>query len=102
MIALQCIVGFCHLLFSRSVASGSLQPHGLRHARLPSLSFTISPVVLKLMAIESVMPSNHLIFCRPLLLLPSIFPSVRVFLFLLHNMNIFTITKSAPPQIIRR
>ena len=38
-----------------------------------------SPSILKLMSIESVMPSNHLILCRPLLLLPSIFPSIRVF-----------------------
>ena len=44
-----------------------------------SLSFTISWSLLKLMSIESVMPSNHLILCRPLLLLPSIFPSIRVF-----------------------
>ena len=44
-----------------------------------SLSFTISRSLLKLMAVESVMPSNHLIFCHPLLLLPSIFPSIRVF-----------------------
>jgi len=44
-----------------------------------SLSFTISRNLLKLMSIESVMPSNHLILCCPLLLLPSIFPSVRVF-----------------------
>ena len=43
------------------------------------LSFTISWSLLKLMSIESVMPSNHLILCRPLLLLPSIFPSIRVF-----------------------
>ena len=43
-----------------------------------SPSFTISQSVLKLMSIESVMPSNHLILCRPLLLLPSIFPSIRV------------------------
>ena len=43
-----------------------------------SLSFTIS-WMLKLMSIESVMPSNHLIFCHPLFLLPSIFPSIRVF-----------------------
>ena len=47
----------------------------------PSLSFTsfMSQSLLKLMSIESVMPSNHLILCRPLLLLPSIFPSIRVF-----------------------
>ena len=44
-----------------------------------SLSFTISWSLLKLMSIESGMPSNHLILCHPLLLLPSIFPSIRVF-----------------------
>ena len=44
-----------------------------------SLSFTVSWSLLKLMSIESVMPSNHLILYRPLLLLPSIFPSIRVF-----------------------
>ena len=44
-----------------------------------SLSFTISWRLLKLMSIESVMPSSHLILCRPLLLLPSVFPSIRVF-----------------------
>ena len=45
-----------------------------------SLSFTIFQSLLKLMSIELVMPSNHLILCRPLLLLPSIFPSTRVFI----------------------
>ena len=44
-----------------------------------SLSFTISRSLLKLVSIESMMPSNHLIFCRPLLLLPSISPSIRNF-----------------------
>ena len=44
-----------------------------------SLSFTISWSLLKLMSIESVMPANHLILCLPLLLLPSVFPSIRVF-----------------------
>ena len=44
-----------------------------------SLSFTISWSLLKIMSIESVMPSNHLILCYPLLLLPLIFPSIRVF-----------------------
>ena len=44
-----------------------------------SLSITNSRSLLRLMSIEPVMPSNHLIFCRPLLLLPSIFPSIRVF-----------------------
>ena len=48
-------------------------------ARQASLSFTISQTLLKLMSIESVMPSNHLILCHPLLLPPSIFPSIRVF-----------------------
>ena len=48
-------------------------------ARQASLSFTISRSLLKLMSIESVTPSNYLILCRPLLLLPSIFPSIRVF-----------------------
>ena len=43
------------------------------------LTITNSRSLLKLMSIESVMPSNHLILCRPLLLLPSIFPSIRVF-----------------------
>ena len=44
-------------------------------ARQASLSFTISRSLLKLMSVESVMPSNHLILCRPLLLPPSIFPA---------------------------
>ena len=48
-------------------------------AHQASLSFTISQSLLKLMSIESVMPSNHLILCRPLLLLPSILSSIRVF-----------------------
>ena len=48
-------------------------------ARQASLSFTISRSLLKFMSIESVMPSNHLLLSYPLLLLPSIFPSIRVF-----------------------
>ena len=48
-------------------------------ARQASLSFTISWSLLKLMSIESVMPSSHLILCHPLLLPPSIIPSIRVF-----------------------
>ena len=55
--------------------SDSLQPHGLQ----AFLSITNSQSLLKLMSIKSVMPSNHLILCRPLLLLPSIFPNIRVF-----------------------
>ena len=48
-------------------------------ARQASLSPTISQSLSKFMSIESVMPSNHLVLCCPLLLLPSIFPSIRVF-----------------------
>ena len=48
-------------------------------ARQASLPFTISWSLLKLMSIESVKPSNHPILCRPLLLSPSVFPSIRVF-----------------------
>ena len=60
-----------------SVVTNSLRPHGLQYARA-SLSFTISWTLLKLMSIEWVLPSNHLVLCRPLPLLPSIFPSIRV------------------------
>ena len=49
-------------------------------AHQASLSVTSSWSLLKLMSIELVMPSNHLILCLPLLLLPSIFPSIRVFM----------------------
>ena len=66
------------LLFSRSVVSDSLRPHGLQHTRLLCPS-PISQSLLKLMSIELVMPSNHLVLCCPLLLLPSIFPSIRIF-----------------------
>ena len=48
-------------------------------ARQASLSIANSRTLLKLMSIKSMMPSNHIILCRPLLLLPSIFPSIRVF-----------------------
>ena len=64
--------------FTCSVVSESLQPHGLQHTSLPYPSPTPG-ACSKLMFIESVMPSNHCILCRPLLLLPSIFPSIRVF-----------------------
>jgi len=57
--------------------SDSLRPHEL--ALQASLSFTISWSLLKPMSIESAMPSNHLLLCCPLLLLPSVFPSLRVF-----------------------
>ena len=60
--------------FTHSVMSHSLQPHGLQQARLLCPSASPRPC-----SIESVMPSNRLILCCPLLLLPSIFPSIRVF-----------------------
>ena len=50
----------------------------LQHTRLPCPEGTISLSLLKLMSIELVMPSNHLILCHPLLLLPSIFPNIRI------------------------
>ena len=53
-------------------------PHGLQHTKA-SMSITNSWSLLKLMSIELVMPSNHLILCHPLLFQPSIFPSIRVF-----------------------
>ena len=58
--------------------SDSLQPHECQ-ARQASLSITNSWSLPKLMSVESVMPSNHFILCHPLFLLPSIFPSIRVF-----------------------
>ena len=84
---------FSILLFSLPVVPDSLRPRGLQHAGLPCPS--PSPrardtelmrhwdnefeTLLKLMSIESVMPSNHPILCCPLLFLPSLFPSIRVF-----------------------
>ena len=67
------------LQFCRSVMSNSLQPQQKTAARQASLSITNSQSSLKLMSTESVMPSNHLILFCPLFLLPSIFPSMRVF-----------------------
>ena len=64
--------------FSRSVMSDSLLPPRIA-ARQASLSITNSQSLLKPMSIELVMPSNHLIFWNPLLLLPLFFPSIRVF-----------------------
>ena len=65
------------LFFSCSVVSHSVTPWTATCQAF--LSFTISWSLLKFMSIESEMPSNHLVFCHPLLLLPSIFPSIRVF-----------------------
>ena len=67
----------CSVQFSHSVMSDSATPWPA--ARQASLSITNSWSILKLMSIESVMPSNHLFLCCPFLLLPSIFASMRVF-----------------------
>ena len=66
------------LLFSHSVVADSLLPHGQQAACQASRSFTISQSLLSFMSVEFVMPSNHLVLCRPLLLL-SVFSSIRVF-----------------------
>ena len=58
--------------------SNSLRPHGLQHTRLPCPS-PIPRAYSNSLSIESVMPSSHLISCHPLLLPPSIFPSIRVY-----------------------
>ena len=63
--------------FSRSVVTDSATPWTA--ARQASQSISNSWSLLKLISRESVMPSNHLILCHPLLLMPSIFPSIRVF-----------------------
>ena len=68
---------FNSVQFSCSVVSDSLRPHESKHT--DSLSITNSRSSLRLTSIESVMPSSHLIICRPLLLLPPIPPSIRVF-----------------------
>ena len=63
--------------FSHSIVSDSETPWTA--ARQASLSIANSQSLIKLMSIESMMPSNHLVLCRPLLLPPSIFPNIRVF-----------------------
>ena len=68
---------FCSVQFSHSVVSNSATPWTA--ACQASLSFTSFWNLLKLMSITSVIPSNHLILCHPLHLLPSVFPSIRVF-----------------------
>ena len=65
------------LLFSHKVMYDSLKPCEVQHTRLCWL--TVSQSLLKLMSTESVMPSNHLIFCHPLFLVPSIFPGISIF-----------------------
>ena len=66
-----------HLMFSCSVVSNSLQPHGLQHSRLPCPKLSLG-VCTNSCPLKLVMLSNHLIF-HSLLLLPSVFPSIRVF-----------------------
>ena len=68
---------FSSVQFSHSVVSNSVNPRIT--ARQASLSITNSQSSLRLMSIECVMPSSHLILCHPLLLLPTIPPSIRVF-----------------------
>ena len=77
---LLCWNDFLLVQFSYSVLSDALWPFATwTVAHQASLFFTSSQSLLKLMSIKSVMPSSHLILCHPLLLLPSIFPSIRVF-----------------------
>ena len=71
-----CFIDLCQ--FSHSVVSDYLRPHGLQHAKLSCPSPT-ARAFSNSHPSSPVMPSNHLILCRPLLLLPSIFPSIRVF-----------------------
>ena len=68
---------FCCCLVAKLCPT--LRPHPWTAACQGSLSFTISQSLFKLLSIELVIPSNHLILCHPLLLPPSIFPSIRVF-----------------------
>ena len=69
---------FSSIQFSHSVVSNSLQPHEPQHARPPCPSQTPG-VYSNSCPLSPVMPSNHLILCHPLLLLPSVFHSIRVF-----------------------
>ena len=69
----------CTVLMFKSLSRVQLFATPRTTAHQASLSITDSQSSLKLMSTESVMPSNHLILCHPLLLLPSIFPSIRVF-----------------------
>ena len=80
LIALQCYIGFCHQFSSvQSFSHVRLFVIPWTAAHQASLSITNSQSLLKLMSIELVMPSNHLILCHPLLHLPSNFPSISQF-----------------------
>ena len=72
-----CAIQFSSVQFSCSVVFNSVTPWTAAHQA--SLSITNFQILLKLMSIKLVMPSNHLIHCCPVLLLPSIFPLIRVF-----------------------
>ena len=71
------MLDYISVQFSCSVMSDSVAPWTAAHQA--SLSIKNSQSLLKLLSIELMMPSNHLVLCHPLLLLPSIFPSFRVF-----------------------
>ena len=80
IIALQYCIGFCcSVQFSHSVAQSCLFATPWTAVHQGSLFIANSWSLLKLMSVESLMPSNHLILCCPLLLPPSIFPSIMVF-----------------------
>ena len=70
---------FSSVQFSSVTQSCPTLCNPMNHNMPGHLSITNSQSLLKFMSIELVMPSNHIIFCHPLLLLPSIFPSIRVF-----------------------
>ena len=78
LVPLQSPALFSSVQFNHSVMSDSLRPHESQHAR-PPLSITNSQSSLRLTSIKPVMPSSHLVLCCPLLLLPPIPPSIRVF-----------------------
>ena len=74
---MNCVSAIRSVQFSRSVMSDSLRPHGLQYTRLPCPSPTPELTQTHVHRVSDT--CNHLILCRPLLLLPSIFPSIRVF-----------------------
>ena len=77
ILSMNTVYSFISVQFSRSFVSDSLQPHELQHARLPCPSPT--PRAYSNSCPSSLMPSNHLILCCPLIFPPSIFLSIRVF-----------------------
>ena len=72
-------LGCTYIVVVRSLSRVWLSANPWAAARQASLSLTISQCLPKLLSLELVMPSNHLILCRPLLLLPSVLPSIKVF-----------------------